>query len=240
MEASKDWRKISIIAGTLAILLFFVNLIKSDIPITKLWTESASLSGYTIVVDAGHGGPDGGAVAADGTIEKTINLNIAKYLRDYLQQSGAYVIMTREDDRDLAKPETKGLSRRKAEDLRARLMKIKDNEADMFLSIHLNSNPSGGKGAQAFYDSDVPASKLLAQSIQAYFKQELDSKRDIEQQENLYLLRQAGVPSVLAEVGFLSNAQELELLKKSTYQKKIAYSLYQGVLDYFSNSENVR
>ncbi len=237
---SNDWRKLSIVAGSLAILLFVVNLLAADAPIAKLWSFSAPLSGYTIVVDPGHGGPDGGAVAPDGTIEKTIALSVAQYLRDYLQQAGAYVIMTRDDDHDLANPDTKGYSRRKAEDLKARLMMIRDHKADLFCSIHLNSNPAGGRGAQVFYDTELEASKQLAQAIQQQFQKELNSKRQIEPQDDLYLLRHAHIPAVLAEVGFLSDAEELPLLKQKSYQKKIAYAMYQGVLEYIANSQTLR
>lgn len=240
MMVTNDWRRISVVSGSIAVILFVVNLLTTDIPIAKLWAWSAPLSGYVIVVDAGHGGPDGGAVASDGTIEKTIALSVSQYLRDYLQQAGAYVVMTREDDRDLANPDTNGLRKRKWEDLKARLMMIRDTKADLFFSIHLNSNPGGGKGAQAFYDTELPDSKKLAESIQAQFKKELQSKRSIEPQENLYLLRHSHVPAVLAEVGFLSDSDELKLLKQSSYQKKIAYSMYQGILDYVAENGTVR
>ncbi|GAX89288.1 N-acetylmuramoyl-L-alanine amidase CwlD [Effusibacillus lacus] len=237
MILKNEWRTISIVAGTLAIIMFIVNVVTADIPITKLWPWSAPLSGYTIVIDPGHGGPDGGAVAADGTIEKTITLTVSQYLRDYLQQAGAYVIMTRDDDRDLASPETKGYSKRKWEDLKERLSIIRENNASMFCSIHLNSNPGGGKGAQVFYDTELEASKLLAQAIQSQFQKQLNSKRAIEPQEDLYLLRNSHVPAVLAEVGFLSNTAELALLKQKSYQKKIAYSMYQGILEYVTSSQ---
>lgn len=234
MVVSDDWRKISIAAASLALLLFVLNLAAADMPIAKLWSWNAPLSGYTVVIDPGHGGPDGGAVASDGTVEKTIALTVSQHLRDYLQQAGAYVVMTREDDRDLANPETKGYSRRKWEDLKARLTLIRDNHADLFFSVHLNSNPGGGRGAQVFYDSELEASKRLAQAIQARFQKELHSKRDIEPQEDLYLLRHSHIPAVLAEVGFLSDPEELKLLKQNSYQKKIAYAIYQGILDYLA------
>ncbi|MFC4765915.1 N-acetylmuramoyl-L-alanine amidase CwlD [Effusibacillus consociatus] len=240
MLLTNDWRKISFVSGSIAILLFVVNLFMADVPITKLWSWSAPLSGYTIVLDPGHGGPDGGAVGVDGTVEKTVTLPVSKYLRDYLQQAGAYVIMTREDDRDLANPETKGYSRRKAQDLKARLLLVKEHKADLFFSIHLNSNPGGGRGAQVFYDSELEESERLAKAIQGQFQKQLDSKRDVEPQEDLYLLRNSHVPAVLAEVGFLSNSQELALLKQKSYQKKIAYSIYEGILEYIASAGNIR
>lgn len=236
MEESFEWRRLSIVAGTIAVMLFMFKWVTAEVPIAKIWSWDAPLSGSTIVIDPGHGGVDGGAVASDGTIEKNITLPIALYLRDYLQQAGAYVIMTRETDRDLANPDTQGYSRRKWEDLKERLTVIREHQADMFLSIHLNSNPSGGKGAQVFFDSELEQSKELATAIQAQFKKELNTKRDIEPQEDLYLLRHAHIPAALAEVGFLSNQEESALLKQKSYQKKVAYFIYQGILDYMTQS----
>src|SRR5699024_1165410 len=106
---------------------------KSD-PTWETW--SLPLSGKTIVLDPGHGGPDGGAVGEDETEEKDITLIVAKKLQDYLQQSGAIVYLTRETDKDLAAGDTEGLSRRKAEDIRKRLAFIHDKKADFFVSVH--------------------------------------------------------------------------------------------------------
>jgi N-acetylmuramoyl-L-alanine amidase len=235
-----SWHRISVVAGTLAIIFFMFHLFTQDMPIAKIWSWNAPLSGYTIVIDPGHGGVDPGAVSSDGILEKDITLAVAQQLRDYVQQAGAYVILTREDDRDLAESGTKGYSRRKAQDLRARLAVAKDNQADMLISIHLNSNPAGGHGAQVFFDTELDQSKQLATLIQAHFRSELNTKRDIEPQEDLYLLRYADIPAVLAEVGFLSNQEEKSLLKTSVYQKKVAYSMYQGILEYVSKFDIVR
>lgn len=239
MEAG-SWHRVSLIAGTLAIIFFTVHLFTQDMPIAKIWSWNAPLSGCTIVIDPGHGGVDPGAVSSDGILEKDIALAISKQLRDYLQQAGAYVLLTREDDRDLADPETKGYSKRKVEDLRARLAAAKDNNADMLISIHLNSNPSGGQGAQVFFDTELDESKQLATLIQAHFQSDLNTKRGIEPQDNLYLLRHSHMPAVLAEVGFLSNEQEKALLKTNSYQNKVAYSMYQGILEYISKFDIVR
>ncbi len=118
-------------------------------------TWSLPLSGKTIVIDPGHGGVDGGAVGKDETLEKDIALSVAKKTRDYLQQSGALVYLTRETDKDLAKADTEGLSRRKAEDIRNRLQFIHDKEADFFVTLHLNALSSEKwHGAQTFYNPE--------------------------------------------------------------------------------------
>lgn len=236
MVDSKGWQRLAVLISTFAVMLFMFRLVTAEVPMAKIWSWNAPLSGYTVVIDPGHGGVDGGAVAPDGTVEKDIALKVSTYLKDYLQQAGAYVLMTRDVDKDLADPDTKGYSRRKAEDLKARLNLIKENQTNMFISIHLNSNPSGGKGAQIFYDSELEDSKLLATSIQNQFKKELKTMRDIEPQEDLYLLRHSHVPAVLAEVGFLSNAEENALLKQKSYQKKVAYAMYHGILEYMAGT----
>lgn len=108
------------------------------------WTVwSSPLSGKVIVLDPGHGGPDGGAIGGDGTEEKVITLKMAEYLQDYLQQAGALVYMTRYEDADLASEGTSGLSRRKSEDISNRVKFIEEKEADLYLSLHLNAIPSG-------------------------------------------------------------------------------------------------
>ncbi|MFD1039119.1 N-acetylmuramoyl-L-alanine amidase CwlD [Virgibacillus byunsanensis] len=207
-------------------------------PIQKVettWqTWSLPLSGKTIVLDPGHGGPDGGAVGKDQTLEKEISLEVAKKLQDYLQQAGALVYLTREKDEDLADEETKGLARRKAEDIRRRLDFIHDKKADFFLTIHLNALPSGKwSGAQTFYYSKHDESKHLAKMVQSEIIRNLENTDRVALAINgIYLLKQAEVPGALVEIGFLSNEHEREHLKKDSYQQKMAGSIYEGILRY--------
>ncbi|GAA3317637.1 hypothetical protein GCM10020331_017170 [Ectobacillus funiculus] len=109
--------------------------------------------GKIIVLDAGHGGPDGGAVGGDEIIEKKkLRLRLRKKVQDYLQEQGALVIMTRTKDEDLADEDTKGYSRRKVEDLRRRVEIVNNSDADFFVSIHLNAIPiPSSRGAQTFF-----------------------------------------------------------------------------------------
>lgn len=207
-------------------------------PIQKIettWdTWSLPLSGKTIVIDPGHGGPDGGAVGKDGTVEKEISLLVAMKLRDYLQQSGALVYLTREEDSDLAADQTKGLSARKSEDIRNRLHFIHDHEADLFVTIHLNAIPSSQwSGAQTFYYPKFDESKHLANMIQAEVIRNLENtKRSALAMNGIYLLKYAEVPGALVEIGFLSNEVEREQLKTDSYQSKMAASIYEGILRY--------
>lgn len=201
----------------------------------QMWrTVPQPLAGKTIVIDPGHGGPDGGAVGKDETTEKNISLVISKKTRDYLQQAGALVYLTREKDTDLADKNTRGYSRRKSEDIRKRLAFIHEKEADFFITVHLNSLPSNRwSGAQTFYYPSFPENKHLATMIQSEIIRNLENTNRVPLQINdVYLLKHAEVPGALVEVGFLSNEQERELLKDKKYQEKMAASIYEGIIRY--------
>jgi N-acetylmuramoyl-L-alanine amidase len=210
-------------------------------PIWKTWTEwSLPLTGQIIVLDAGHGGYDGGAVSKGGLLEKNINLDIAFYLRDYLQEAGALVYMTREIDTDLANPDTNKISKRKTEDLMKRVEIISDVSANIFISIHLNSmNSPQWRGAQTFYTRNHEDNEYLANRIQDEFKTNLNNTdREAKVSEpSLYLLKMSKIPSVLIEAGFLSNEEESTLLKNNKYQMKIANCIYQGIVNYYSSKK---
>lgn len=197
---------------------------------------SLPLSGKTIVLDPGHGGPDGGAVGADDTEEKDIALEVAKMLQSYLQQNGALVYLTREEDKDLAAEDTSGLARRKAEDIRNRLAFIHEKDPDLFLTIHLNALPSERwRGAQTFYYSAFEENRHLATKIQEEIIRNMENTdRSPLLINGIYLLKHAEVPGALVEIGFLSNGEERELLKQEDYQRGMAASIYEGILRYFT------
>jgi N-acetylmuramoyl-L-alanine amidase len=212
-----------------------------ELPTTKTWSDwTLPLSGKTIALDAGHGGPDGGAESKDGVIEKDINLAITLRLRDYLQQAGAIVVLTRETDTDLAESGTKGYSKRKTQDLHNRADLIQNNNADMFLSIHLNSIPSDKwRGAQTFYYLNNPDNPNLAALIQSELRRNLENTDRVAKlaDKTVYLLKTLKIPSALVEVGFLSNPEEAKLLADENYQKMLAASVYQGILRYYAGEK---
>jgi N-acetylmuramoyl-L-alanine amidase len=225
-----------------ALLVALVIFIYSyELPATKTWSDwTLPLSGKTIALDAGHGGPDGGASSKGGVIEKDINLAITLQLRDYLQQAGALVVMTRETDTDLAEPNTKGYSKRKTEDLHNRADLMNEKKADMFLSVHLNSIPSEKwRGAQTFYYPNNPNNPNLASLIQNELKKNLKNTDRVAKpaDKTVYLLRTMKIPSALVEVGFLSNPDEARLLASEKYQKMVAASIYQGILRYYAGEK---
>ncbi|HET7657646.1 MAG TPA: N-acetylmuramoyl-L-alanine amidase CwlD [Bacillales bacterium] len=230
----KAWKKKALfIAGALLLL----GIIKYELHDSRSGTSwSTPLSGKVIVLDAGHGGPDGGAVGEGVVLEKHVALAISQDLKDYLQQAGALVLMTREKDQDLANEDTKKLRRRKTEDLHARVEFVKETHPDLLVSIHLNAIPSPKwHGAQTFYDPHELESEHLAKFIQDSIRFHLENtKRYAKAISNIYLLKSVDVPAALVEVGFLSNPNEKNLLKTESYQKKVAAAIYQGILRYYT------
>ncbi|PLR77932.1 N-acetylmuramoyl-L-alanine amidase CwlD [Bacillus sp. V3-13] len=205
----------------------------------KSW--NLPLSGKIILLDPGHGGPDGGAGTMQ-VLEKDIALKVSLKLREYLQEQGALVIMTRETDKDLADKGTRGYSRRKAEDLKKRLKMINESEADFYASIHLNAIPSSRwSGAQTFYSPKIKENKKAAKFIQDELRRNLENTdRKAKAISNVYILKHAKKPGVLVEIGFLSNPGERAKLQKDAYQEKVAASIYEGILRYYTNESELK
>lgn len=201
-------------------------------------TTASYSTSKIIILDAGHGGFDGGAVADDGTIEKDINLSVTKRLKELFLLGGFEVVMIREDDVGLDSNSDESIGKRKVSDMKKRLELVNANEEAVFISIHQNNFSSGSaRGAQVFYSSNSSESEALAYNIQRSFEQRLqkENKRNIKKADkNIYLLYNAKIPALIVECGFLSNSQELALLKSEEYQKKLAFTIYCGYLDYLS------
>lgn len=234
-------KRAKIIAFTVGLVILFFILQYDYFKTKESWNSwSLPLSGQIILLDPGHGGPDGGA-GEEGALEKDISLSVSKKLRDYLQEQGALVIMTREEDKDLAEDGTRGYSRRKVEDLKKRLAMINESEANFFVSVHLNSIPSQKwSGAQTFYAPQLKENAKAAKFIQDELRINLENTdRKAKPLNSVYILKNAKKPGVLVEVGFLSNPTEKQLLKTEEYQEKVAASIYKGMLRYFSNENEL-
>lgn len=222
---------IIVIASILAIIAaIFPLFFKTEDSIS--W--SLPLAGKIIILDPGHGGIDGGATSASGLLEKNISLDMALVLRDYLQEAGALVILTREEDRDLAQADTAKIRSRKVEDLKERVRMVNTSNADFYISLHLNAiGESQWRGAQTFYNRAIEGSDVLSKHIQYELVRNLENTtRQAKPIHNVYLLQQATIPGALVEVGFLSNPEEAQLLDTEDYQQKVAASIYEGVLRY--------
>lgn len=196
---------------------------------------SVSDADRVILIDPGHGGFDGGAVGANGTVEKDVNLAISLKLRDMLEDAGFHVIMTRDTDSALNGSEDTTIRKKKISDMRNRLALTNRYPGAVLISIHQNklAESSSVHGAQIFYSPNDPGSKDLAGFIQTQFNENLQPEKPretVRTGKNLYLFYHAKCPAVLCECGFLSNPREEALLVTDEYQYEVAYCIYAGLL----------
>ena len=227
---------IYVLCIAIIIVSLFINI--SDVSYSKE-TLATHSTGKVIVIDAGHGSPDGGAVGISGILEKDINLSVAKKLQCLFEKTGTYVILTRSDDNNIASNNNGKIRDIKRKDLKARKDYRDNSGADLFISIHMNKFPEEKyKGAQVFYSKLPAESKILGETIQSSLKENLDinNERIAKCSDNsIYILKDSKIPSVIVECGFLSNHEEEKLLKDNNYQDKIAWAIFLGVLKYFEN-----
>lgn len=192
-----------------------------------------------IIIDAGHGGVDGGSVGADGTVEKDINLSIALKLRDMLELYGFETVMIREEDKSIHNEDAKTIREKKVSDLHNRLNIINSTDNGLFVSIHQNYfEQSKYSGAQVFYSPNDNRSEQLARIMQQTIVDTLqaDNNRQIKKADkSLYLLYKSQNPAIMIECGFMSNEKELNLLKSEDYQKQMALSITNGILKYMES-----
>ncbi len=193
---------------------------------------SASVPRVTVIVDAGHGGVDPGAIA-NGLVEKDLNLKLAKKLQCFLALSDAEVVLTRTDDTLLGQEDA--ANGRKAADLNERLRILNSTENCVFVSIHMNKFQSpSAKGLQTFYASASDDAGILAGYIQEYAKLlDPSNKRSVKPDgKTIYILENTKKTAVLVECGFLSNPEESRLLSSEDYQNKLAFAIYCGIMKY--------
>ena len=216
------------IFNIIALLLLFI------LPAAHMSAQDVGLR--TVVIDPGHGGIDAGASSGD-VLEKELNLEISQILQEYLEENGAVAILTRTDDTNTADPNrNKGISQ-KMSDLKERKDDIEEFSADMFISIHMNKfSQSKYRGAQVFYTKDAEKSKLLGEGIQQAIKETINdgNTRLAKATDDIFVLKDNKIPSSLIECGFLSNQEEAKLLTDKSYQRKIAWGIYLGIVRYFS------
>lgn len=198
------------------------------VPAKPVRQEEGALSGRVILVDAGHGGTDGGARARDsGVWEKELNLLVATELKAQLEAAGAQVIMTRETDMHY--------SENKREDLTARLNLAREGGADAVISVHMNEYRSRREsGPQTFYRAGQEESRLLAGALQESLISVLRPAKERAALAGDYFILSLDVPSALVECGFISNAAEEKLLLTGEYRRQVAWAVCQGIETYFS------
>lgn len=203
--------------------------------------SSDNLQNKTIIIDAGHGGIDGGTSASDGTVEKDLNLQISLKINEILKSMGIKTAMTRTDDASLNDQNASTIRQKKVSDIKNRLAIINETDDAVFVSIHQNHfSQEKYSGAQVFYSKNNPQSQVLAEKIRFQLISVLqpENTREIKPSgSEIYLLHHAKVPAVMVECGFLSNYNETQLLKDEKYQRKLAFTVAMGIIDFLNQTE---
>lgn len=215
-------------------VLFLSAVVVSLRSITRSKPAIAEISSLpTIIIDAGHGGTDGGA-AVGGVVEKDINLSISLVLRDIFLANGFDVVMTRDADISIHDEGIKSVKKQKTSDLHNRLAIVESYPNAIFLSIHQNKFDSGkAKGAQIFYSPNNLQSRELAELLQQDFISMLQPENTRlckKAGKNLYLMYKAKCPAVLIECGFMSNPDEAARLTDADYQAQVAFTAFCSVM----------
>ena len=214
------------IAAIMAISLVYSKI--EDISASKF-------NGIIIVIDAGHGGRDGGSVGVNGTIEKEINLKYALCLKDKLVENGFRVVLTRKNDDGLYFPLAKN---KKKSDMNARLKIINQTNPNLVISLHMNSLTNHTvQGANSFYREGDEASKYCADLIQKSISTYCNAKNICGRVGDYFILNSSYYTAVLIECGFISNAREEALLNSSEYRERMVDAIFNGILLYFGNAK---
>jgi N-acetylmuramoyl-L-alanine amidase len=199
--------------------------------------SSVPVSQHTVVLDAGHGSPDEGAENSDGLTEAETNLKIVLKLQKILEASNCNVILTRSDENGIYDLDSKSLKEMKVSDMKNRVKIGNNSNADIFISIHLNKISIGScYGWQTFYKKGSEEGKNLSNLIQTNLNQtiQIENKRKPQEISGKYIIENVEIPTVIVECGFISNEEEANKLQQDEYQEKIAWGIYTGISDYFS------
>ena len=210
------------------IIMFFILLTSLYFNIVK--TSGKNYNGFTIVLDAGHGGRDGGSVGVNGTIEKEINLDYVLCLKQKLVTLGYRVVLTRKDDNGLYSPLA---SNKKISDMNKRMEIIKKSNPNLVLSLHMNSfSDKSARGAVCYHKIDDKASIQCADLIQQSLNKNLNTRLSKSKKGDYFMLNCSYYTSVLVECGFLSNTEEERLLNTEEYKQKFTDAVCSGILLY--------
>lgn len=213
-------------------IIFVSSIVSSKFVNVKPQTE------YVIVIDAGHGGIDGGSVGKiTGITESELNLRYAKNLCNQLKQMDISCVLTREDDKGLYDKDAKNLKR---SDMKRRREIIESYKPQLVVSIHMNSFPlSSSRGAQTFYKKGSEQGKLFADCIQKQLSTQIDKTGVNGKVGDYYIVNCTNIPTVLVECGFLSNEEEEQLLITKDYENKVCYLILCGIVSYLNGQNAV-
>ena len=231
-------KTVKIIALLLVLSTLFMltlDFLKKDVT-----AQASAETGRVIVIDAGHGGEDSGAIGVNGAYEKDINLQIATEIGEELKSRGYTVVYTRTEDKMLYLPKENIKGMRKISDLKNRCKLTEKYDDCILVSIHMNSyGASKYSGLQVYFKNGDDESKQLATKIQGTVRSELqpENKRQIKSGDSLYLLENASATAVLIECGFLSNEAECEKLSQKEYQKQLSFSIICGIIEYIKEKD---
>ena len=234
-------KRITLVITSIFLSIFIFIFTTDNIQSSDKYTPTVSLpvSGKTIVIDAGHGIPDEGAQSSKGTTEAETNLKIALKLQNLLEQSGSTVILTRSDENAIYDLDSKTLKQKKISDIHNRVKIGNNSNADIFVSIHLNKIPQEQyDGWQTFYKKGSKEGEMLAKEIQKNLNEIMDKEnnRVAKTIDNIYIIKHVEIPTTIVECGFLSNPEEEKKLLEDEYQNKLAWGIYNGIINYFFSS----
>ena len=234
-------KRITMIMAGIFFSIFIFVFTKDNITEQNKYISTVSLpiSEKVIVVDAGHGVPDEGAESSNGTTEAETNLKIALKLQNLLEQSGSTVILTRSDENAIYDLDSKTLKQKKISDIHNRVKIGNESQADIFISIHLNKIPQPQyDGWQTFYREGDEEGAKLAKQIQENLSKTIDKEnnRVAKTIDNIYIIKHVEIPTTIVECGFLSNPEEEKKLLNDEYQNKLAWGIYNGIINYFYNN----
>ena len=230
---------------SLMLIVIIVGVFTFEYQLAKTERETmrvtaTPVSSKVVIVDAGHGTPDEGAESSNGITEAQINLKIALKLQNLLEQSGCTVILTRSDDNGIYDLDKNTIKEKKISDIKNRVKIGNESSADMFISIHLNKiSESQYYGWQCFYKNNDENSKRLANTLQATLNETIEKTNDRVALpiKDIYIVEHVEIPISIVECGFLSNPEEEKQLQEDEYQNKLAWGIYNGIINYFYYGE---
>ena len=224
---------VGVVASFFVLLITFTALAAGQtVAVSNIKPQTKPL----IIIDAGHGGEDGGTQSASGILEKDINLKIAGKLEKILNRYGFQTVSVRDSDRMIYDESASTIREKKSSDLHNRMDIMKQYPGCIFLSIHQNHfSESKYSGAQVFYCEKTDGSDLLAACIQKSIVNSLQKENTRQTKactSSVYLIHDAVATAVMVECGFLSNAEEAEKLSDNTYQYEMALAIAKGLVNY--------
>ena len=225
-------KKMIIFALIILVFLFGISAIfkNQGISVNSIKSTTSDI----VVIDAGHGGIDGGCVGEGNILEKDLNLKVAKKLEKIFSENGYKVIMTRTEDVSLASDENAKIRNQKTQDLKKRAEIANNSGGALFISIHMNEYTSPEiSGAQVFYNKNDETGEKYAKSVMSALKKvDAKNKRVSKEIPNKNLVfNKLTIPGILVECGFLSNPEECKKLQDELYQNDIANAIYNGIVN---------